>query len=254
MGLYQYDFDSNINSNWTIQITLLSIKSIRNFPISDFDPFDFVEIVGGDGATIPEYESVGGGGYCNNNLSEYEREYKQELREFDQKRLNEELIIMRKEYTMFYEDIYNKKQKKSKQKMRQKQKPKKKKKEEKMVNVEVDVIHDDEDDDDGNYDEYDSKEDSEYIEATMDGTSTDSTQSGSQSETESQSDSDYTTESDIYGGSKREVRYDNDYDHILMYSNRKRINKNKKKKQYLCAAIMIILCILVWILTKHVLV
>ena len=47
--VYQYDFDSKINANWTIFITLLSTKSIRNFPISDFDPFEFVEIVDGDG-------------------------------------------------------------------------------------------------------------------------------------------------------------------------------------------------------------
>ena len=49
--IYQYDFDSKINSNWTVFITLLSTKSIRNFPISDFDPFEFIEIVDGNGTS-----------------------------------------------------------------------------------------------------------------------------------------------------------------------------------------------------------
>ena len=47
--IYQYDFDSNINSNWTVNITLVSINSIKNFPISDFDPFEFVEVIDGNG-------------------------------------------------------------------------------------------------------------------------------------------------------------------------------------------------------------
>mmetsp|Transcript_73038 Transcript_73038/g.65711 ORF Transcript_73038/g.65711 Transcript_73038/m.65711 type:complete len:307 (+) Transcript_73038:25-945(+) len=121
--MYQYDFDSKINSNWTIFITLLSTKSIRNFPISDFDPFEFVEIVDGHGKTIPEYEitdydSNGGGGYLSPSYaSDYDREYEQELREYNPKRLNEELQIMRKQYTMFYEDY--KKNKKKKLKMRE---------------------------------------------------------------------------------------------------------------------------------------
>eukprot|EP00483_Globobulimina_turgida_P003613 UN03619 len=56
--IYQYDFDSNINSNWTVFVTLLSTKSIRNLPISDFDPFEFVEIIDGYGKTIPEYDLI----------------------------------------------------------------------------------------------------------------------------------------------------------------------------------------------------
>eukprot|EP01084_Bolivina_argentea_P012157 22774_1 len=226
--VYQYDFDSNINSNWTIFVTLLSKKSIHNFPIDDFDPFDFVEIIGGYGKTIPEYDLID----YDNQISEPFIFDEQEVRQYNQKRLNEELQIMRSEYTMFYEDY--KKNKKTKRKMRQKKHKKHKK------HKVLDVIHDDDDDDDDIKDE--------YIDATTDAT-TDATISSSSSENNSSSDEFLsTTESDIYHNkSDREHGDINDYDHILMYSNKKKTKKHRKRKQYLCV-FLILFCIFALIL------
>ena len=209
------------------------------------------------------------------------------MRSYNPKRLNEELQIMRKQYTMFYEDY--KKNRKKKQKMRQKdldrnnKKKKKKKRKKKIKNKNkkhknelmdddekvVDVINDNHIISDNHIttdnDDYDYKDDSEYIDATTDATidDTDSSSScysssSSTSDTCSSDDDDddddedeflSTTESEIYH--KRDNRYTevNDYDHILMYS-KKKTKKNRKRKQYLCTGFIILFCILIWMLAK----
>eukprot|EP00484_Ammonia_sp_Unknown_P013062 CAMPEP_0197076176 /NCGR_PEP_ID=MMETSP1384-20130603/211979_1 /TAXON_ID=29189 /ORGANISM="Ammonia sp." /LENGTH=473 /DNA_ID=CAMNT_0042515025 /DNA_START=1179 /DNA_END=2600 /DNA_ORIENTATION=+ len=312
--VYQYDFDSKINANWTVFITLLSTKSIRNFPISDFDPFEFVEIIDGGGKTIPEYQlnidydsaktagpatgnhsNTESAGYVSSPYaSDYDREYEQEMREYNPKRLNEELGIMRKQFTMFYEDY--KKNRKKKQKMRESQhdddekskkkkhahkekqknkktqkekqskngKNKKKKQEKSEAKEQYDREHDDDEKvvdivhDTTDHEEYDSKDDSEYIDATTDATiNTDSEEDDSSSSSSSTSPSDYdedeflsTTESEIYH--KKDSRFTeiNDYDQILMYRNKKRTKQNRQRTQYCCAALILFFCILAWILAR----
>ena len=156
------------------------------------------------------------GGYAS--PSDYDQE--QELREYDAKRLNEELQIMRSQYTMFYEDCRKNKRKKRKLKQKQRIKGSQDDDDEKML----DVIHDDEDSESGSYPE---------------------------TENETGTDVDYTTESDVYKNKEYRNGQRNDYDHILMYSNKKRIKKNKKRAKYLCFGIVILFLMLLSMTIKQ---
>ena len=155
------------------------------------------------------------GGYAS--PSDYDQE--QELREYDAKRLNEDLQIMRSQYTMFYEDC--RKNKRKKRKLKQKIKTRADNDDEKMI----DVIHDDEE----------VSESENY----------------SETESETGTDVDYTTESDVYKNKEYRNGQRNDYDHILMYSNKKRIKKNKKRVKCLCFGIVILLLMILSMTIKQ---